>query len=202
MVGTSSSVVPIAESPSAGVVIAGGSAAPVLSWSLPVETNAALTFDVEVASNEAMSGAEVFAGVTSAQVVLARLSAGPHFWRVRSKTATGEVSEFSDVERFTTVSATATEEIAAVPTSLVLETLYPNPVRERATVRFGLPEATRVRMVLYDALGREAAVLVDGERPAGMQHAEIDAATLAPGVYVVHLRTDRASQTRTLIIQH
>ena len=98
VVGTSSSVVPIAESPSAGMVIAGGSAAPVLSWSLPVETNAALTFDVEVASNEAMSGAEVFAGVASAQVVLARLSAGPHFWRVRSKTATGEVSEYSDVE--------------------------------------------------------------------------------------------------------
>ena len=58
-----------------------------------------------------------------------------------------------------------------------------------------------MRMVLYDALGREAAVLVDGERPAGMQSAEIDATALAPGVYVVRLYTERATQTRTLVIQ-
>ncbi|HYE57682.1 MAG TPA: T9SS type A sorting domain-containing protein, partial [Rhodothermales bacterium] len=200
VVAPGSSVVPVAESPAAGAVIPGGTEAPVLSWSLPVETDVPLTFDVEVASTEDMAGAQVFANVVSAEMVLAQLSAGEHYWRVRSKTAMGDMSEYSDVEHFTTQTATAVESAEAVPTSVVLESVYPNPATIGATVRFGMPVPARVRVVLYDALGRERAVLVDEDLGMGMHRAPIDASSLPSGVYVVRMSTGTDIQTRPLVI--
>lgn len=45
---------------------------------------------------------------------------------------------------------------------------YPNPFRGRTTVQFALPEASHVTLAVYDVLGRQVALLVDGELPAGM----------------------------------
>ncbi|MDX1529892.1 MAG: hypothetical protein R3362_00060, partial [Rhodothermales bacterium] len=49
----------------------------------------------------------------------------------------------------------------AQPAALALGPAYPNPFAERATVRYAVPEAGRVTLAVFDALGREVAVLVD-----------------------------------------
>src|SRR5690606_11799518 len=41
---------------------------------------------------------------------------------------------------------------------------HPNPARERAVIRYVLPEAASVRLSVYDTLGREVAVPVLGVR--------------------------------------
>jgi uncharacterized delta-60 repeat protein len=185
-VGGGGAPMPFAESPAAGVVIT-GSAPPVLSWSLPVEGLSALMYEVEVSQNAQMTNAQRLSWQASPYVALRSLPAGTHYWRVRSRDAEGRVSSYSPVEVFTTTSATALEEEAAVPTEFTLASVYPNPLSQAATVRFGLPEPVRVRVVLYDALGREAAVVVDGELPAGMHRVALDGAGLAGGLYVVRL---------------
>ncbi|HLA64006.1 MAG TPA: T9SS type A sorting domain-containing protein, partial [Rhodothermales bacterium] len=77
-------------------------------------------------------------------------------------------------------------EPGSAPTALTL-TAAPNPVRGTAAVRYGLPAGAAVRLALYDALGREVAVLADGVQAAGTHEAALDAAALAPGVYVLRL---------------
>ena len=79
----------------------------------------------------------------------------------------------------------AAEESAEAPE--VRLRVAPNPVRGRAVVRYGVAEAGPVRLAVYDALGREAAVLVDGARAAGEHAAVLDARPLAPGLYVARL---------------
>ena len=64
----------------------------------------------------------------------------------------------------------------------------PNPTAGTARVAFSVAEAGRVRVAVYDVLGREVAVLADGARPAGPGEARLDA-PLAPGVYVVRVET-------------
>ena len=64
---------------------------------------------------------------------------------------------------------------------------HPNPARGRLGVRFALPAPGPARVALHDALGREVAVLADGPHAAGAHEAALDAAALAPGVYVVRL---------------
>lgn len=56
-----------------------------------------------------------------------------------------------------------------------------------AVVPFSLPEAADVRLVVYDALGREVAVLADGTHEAGRHTATFEGGTLAPGVYLARL---------------
>ncbi len=76
---------------------------------------------------------------------------------------------------------------ADAPEALSLEAAYPNPFRTRTTLRFTLPEAGPVWLAVYDALGREVAVLAEGERPAGAHAAVLDGEGFAGGVYLVRL---------------
>ena len=78
-----------------------------------------------------------------------------------------------------------------------IESVYPNPSAGRATVAFSASGPARVE--LYDALGRRLAVLHDG--PAGPDaQARLDAARLAPGVYVVRLTSEGQSASRRVVI--
>ena len=51
-----------------------------------------------------------------------------------------------------------------------------------------------------DLLGREVAVLLDGEQQAGTHSISLDAAPLGPGVYIVRLVTPEAALARRFTI--
>ncbi|HYE57503.1 MAG TPA: T9SS type A sorting domain-containing protein, partial [Rhodothermales bacterium] len=193
-------VMPFAESPALGVVLTGASK-PVLSWSLPVAAGSSLTYDVEVSRSADMAAPQRFERITAPYVALNALPAGTHYWRVRSRDAQGNASAYSPVETFVTTTSVAAEETAALPVAFALEAVYPNPLTRTGTVRFGLPEASRVHVALYDALGREVAVLVEGDLPAGTHRQTLDASGLAPGVYLLRMTTGRFIETRPLIVR-
>jgi hypothetical protein len=73
------------------------------------------------------------------------------------------------------------------PAALALGAPRPNPARAGAVVPYEVPVAGPVRLAAYDVLGREVAVLADGERGPGAHEARLDAGALAAGVYVVRL---------------
>lgn len=79
---------------------------------------------------------------------------------------------------------------AGGPVEMVLRAVYPNPLTHTARIPFDLPEAATVRLVGVDALGRDVAVLADGEMPAGRHGLTLDAGALAPGVYHARLTAD------------
>jgi hypothetical protein len=94
------------------------------------------------------------------------------------------------------------EEDAAteMPTQYELYNAYPNPFNPSTTIRFDLPEATKVRLAVYDMLGREVAVLADGERPAGQYSIRFDAGKLSSGMYIYRLQTGDYTQTKKLML--
>jgi hypothetical protein len=76
------------------------------------------------------------------------------------------------------------------PDTFELLGAYPNPFNPSTVLRFrttGAHGGTPLRLSVYDLLGREVAVLVDGMMPAGAHRAVFDASGLASGVYVVRL---------------
>jgi hypothetical protein len=77
----------------------------------------------------------------------------------------------------------------APPLRFALEGARPNPFRRATAVRFTLPALAEARLAVYDALGREVALLVDGPLEAGRHEAAFDpaGAGLPSGVYVVRL---------------
>ncbi len=73
----------------------------------------------------------------------------------------------------------------AVPETFGLAAAYPNPFRQQTTFALDVPEAARVMVAVYDALGRRVAVLLDGEVEAATHRLSFDASSLPSGVYLV-----------------
>jgi hypothetical protein len=81
----------------------------------------------------------------------------------------------------------------SVPATYRASRAHPNPFSASTTIRFDLPEASHVRLAVYDVLGREVLRVLDTALPAGEHRAEIDGTGLAPGVYVYRLEAAGAS---------
>ncbi len=77
---------------------------------------------------------------------------------------------------------------------------YPNPFNPTTQISFALQQAETVRLTVFDVLGREVAVLLDGPLPAGTHEATFDAAQLPNGVYVYQLEAGTQRLTRTMLL--
>ena len=91
--------------------------------------------------------------------------------------------------------ATATTAHAGGAATFGIAGVGPNPLAAEARVRFATTTAGPVRLAVYDALGREVAVLAEGTLPAGAHQARLDGAALPAGVYVVRLSSTEGSET-------
>ena len=81
------------------------------------------------------------------------------------------------------------------PVSFGLAQNYPNPFNPTTNIRFQVPEAADVRLAVYDRLGREVAVILDGRMDAGSHEARFDATGLASGVYLYKLQARATGST-------
>ena len=87
------------------------------------------------------------------------------------------------------MSFTVANEPTTAPPRVVLHDAAPNPARASTALRFELTESADVRLAIYDALGREVAVLADGSLAAGNHAVRFGTAGLPAGVYAVRLTT-------------
>jgi len=86
------------------------------------------------------------------------------------------------------------------PPAFALDQNYPNPFNPATTIPYRLPRPSRVRLVIYDLLGRELATLVDRPHEAGPFTVVFDAAALSSGVYFYRLTADGFSAMRRLVV--
>jgi|GEM_PF-6228642 len=86
------------------------------------------------------------------------------------------------------------------PDAIALHGAYPNPFNPSTAIRFTLDAGRQTRLAVYDMLGRQVAVLVDGQMPAGEHRASFDATGLTSGVYIVRLEAGGMSMTRRITL--
>jgi hypothetical protein len=89
-------------------------------------------------------------------------------------------------------------EVEVTPSAVALLPVAPNPVSASARLRYELPEATAVRLQVFDLLGRRVATLADGEQAAGRHEVSWQSAGLASGTYFVRLQAGSTAQTQML----
>ncbi|MBD3223410.1 MAG: family 16 glycosylhydrolase [Caldithrix sp.] len=68
--------------------------------------------------------------------------------------------------------------------------LYPNPFNPLTTVQYHLPRPSKVKIAMYDTVGRLIKTLVHQQHAAGSYNRSIRADNLGSGVYFVTLLTD------------
>jgi photosystem II stability/assembly factor-like uncharacterized protein len=81
-----------------------------------------------------------------------------------------------------------------------LEQNYPNPFNPKTVVSSQLPVASQVRLVVYDLLGREVAVLVNERRSAGSYQDTFDGSGLASGVYFYQMTAGSFVEAKKLLL--
>ena len=115
--------------------------------------------------------------------------------------------EHTDTLRLLAISQilSADAENASPPFSFELHSAYPNPFNPATTIRFDLPEAAAVRLVVYDLQGREVATLVAWDRRAGYHSVVWDGKAAiggeAPsGIYIARLVTPQYTKSIKLLL--
>ena len=87
----------------------------------------------------------------------------------------------------------------ASPSGYCLFQNHPNPFNPATTICFDVKELCRVMLRVYDVTGREVAVLVDGNFPAGRHKVRFGASGLPSGIYACRTQTGNFTTARKMI---
>ena len=77
---------------------------------------------------------------------------------------------------------------------------YPNPFNPTTKIVYQTPTLSYVSLKVYDLLGREVAVLVNEEKPAGEYEVNFDASNLPTGIYFYQMITRSAVITKKMVV--
>jgi len=74
-----------------------------------------------------------------------------------------------------------------IPDEYSLSQAYPNPFNPTTTIKYALPEDTKLSIMIYDIQGRELLRLADGEKEAGYHSLIWNASSYSSGIYFVRM---------------
>jgi hypothetical protein len=77
---------------------------------------------------------------------------------------------------------------------------YPNPFNPSTTIRYSIPERSKVTLKIYDITGRELLTLLNGEINAGNYEVTFNASKLSSGVYFYTLRSNTSASTKKMLL--
>lgn len=86
------------------------------------------------------------------------------------------------------------------PAEFHLAQNYPNPFNPNSDIRYQVSASGMVKLVVYDLLGREVAVLVNEMKQPGTHTVRFDASGLASGVYLYRMEAGSFIQTRKMLL--
>lgn len=82
-------------------------------------------------------------------------------------------------------------------------TNYPNPATSQTTISYSLSVKAKVNLKVLDLTGRQLAVLVNEEKPAGKQEYYWDFSKnkITSGMYILILKINNDTYSRKVIVQ-
>jgi uncharacterized lipoprotein YddW (UPF0748 family) len=139
-------------------------------------------------------------GITDTTVTLSGLDFyRVYHWRVRATNAVGS-SPWSSSSNFRTYTSVEISQQEGVPSEFELSQNYPNPFNPTTSIQFALPASQHVTLRVYDILGREQAMLIDGQFPAGRYVATWNASSAASGTYFYRLTAGSFALTKRMLL--
>jgi len=94
----------------------------------------------------------------------------------------------------------ANESDPTLPQRVELQQNYPNPFNPGTTINYQVPEQSRVRLEVFDMLGRKVATLLNERVEAGYHQVRFDARNLASGMYIYRLQAGNTIITKKLTL--
>ena len=88
-----------------------------------------------------------------------------------------------------------------LPSEFQLSQNYPNPFRDRTTIKYCVPHRCRVVLSIHRSNGRPVERLVDTEKEAGTHEAVWDAEVLSPGVYLCRMKAASFRDAKKMLLK-
>lgn len=108
-------------------------------------------------------------------------------------------STATSMDRFT-LKVHPNGEFSDIPGEVTLAQNYPNPFNPSTTITYTVPEEMRVRLEVFDILGRRVATLVDQNQNAGRYRVQFDMGPYASGVYLYRIVTGEKTLVRKMTL--
>ena len=94
----------------------------------------------------------------------------------------------------------ASFDIDTTPQATELKSSFPNPFNPSTTVNYTLSDEGAVNIVVYDAIGRQVAELVNGIQSPGVYSVNWDASNHASGAYFLRMATGSYTSSQKLML--
>jgi hypothetical protein len=87
-----------------------------------------------------------------------------------------------------------------LPDRFSLDQNYPNPFNPVTNIKFAVPKAGNVKLVVFDITGREVTELVNWELDAGRYNYDFNASHLSSGVYFYRIQAEGFTDVKKMIL--
>ena len=87
-----------------------------------------------------------------------------------------------------------------LPNNFVLNQNYPNPFNPSTNIKYSIAKTGQVSLKVYDSLGREVKILVEGVKNIGTYTVEFNGSDLSSGIYFIKLISGSFSSTIKAIL--
>jgi hypothetical protein len=131
--------------------------------------------------------------------IVRNLPAGTYYWSVQAVDNQYGASHFTPEGTFSITSSSTRDELS-LPKAFTLRQNFPNPFNPATTIGFALPKASFVTLKVYDILGREIAVLLEGRREAGEYTVQWNPGGCSSGVYFCRMQSGSFIDTKEMIL--
>ncbi len=88
----------------------------------------------------------------------------------------------------------------ALPLEFSLSQNYPNPFNPSTRIEFSVMKDAKVKLEVFDLLGRSVATLVDGPQHAGQHFVDFNASNLASGFYIYRLSSPQLTIAKKMML--
>jgi 5-hydroxyisourate hydrolase-like protein (transthyretin family) len=89
-----------------------------------------------------------------------------------------------------------------VPSEFYLSRNYPNPFKDKTTIKFCVAYRTKVKLEVFNSEGKLVQKLLDEEKEAGTYEIEFDANGLAEGDYINQLQAGDFLSRKKMTLLH
>ena len=159
-------------------------------------TSVSFGSDISVISTTVKSPSEILVNIS----IAATATVGSRSVTVTNATPGGGSASLATGFGVTTNPATDIEgSLGMIPDQYVLNEAYPNPFNPSTRIRYGIPEDSRVEIVVHNMLGNVVTQLVVGERSKGLYELRWQADNLPSGVYLIRMQAQSTESAKRFL---
>jgi hypothetical protein len=87
-----------------------------------------------------------------------------------------------------------------LPSDFVIYQNYPNPFNPSTNIKFSIPQATHVKLTIYDAVGKVVQILIDDEMAPGIHTVQWAPRNVASGIYIYRIEAGNYVKANKMLL--